>query len=101
MTEFDILWNPNRRENLSDVKARVQTFLQWLVRLEHQDIVVVSHGVFIECFLQQYAPYALPGGARVYNTDSYCCEIVSLNQTFREVRNARQVRSTTTGKASG
>jgi broad specificity phosphatase PhoE len=73
MTELDEAWSSTQRETIGDVERRIGRFLDWLVSLPYQRIVVVSHGVWMECLLRQFN--ALPNGQRVFNTDAYAMKL--------------------------
>ena len=76
MSEADRYWSPSQREGYDDVAARVQSFLSWLCQRPETNIVVVSHGVWIETCLAVYSPGA-PGERRVYNCDAYATTLLS------------------------
>lgn len=95
MTEHDEAWNPDKRESFGDLYKRINNFLHWLSwnelmrskRIDHRDIeqstdqqklLVVSHGVWIECLFHHYKPEVLSGGKRVHNCDLYCVNLVCL-----------------------
>ena len=78
MPEEDIFWEKDKRETFDDVKIRVDSFFRWLsmMRQNNNHILVVSHGVWIECLLLHYFPSVLEMGMkRVYNCDIYCVEM--------------------------
>ena len=94
MTESDDLWRVDRRERWDEVGLRVRRFLAWLVLPQHyatDNVVVVSHGVWIEALLRSHAPDALGHDQRVYNTDAFACECVSTNGAFVRIQNVRQI----------
>lgn len=93
MSESDEWWRPNKRESWDDIHRRVRSFLNWLVRRSEENIVVVSHGVWIEsCLVEQLKQ---DGGRRVYNCDAFACEAVSLGSTFVRFENVRRIHGTT------
>jgi broad specificity phosphatase PhoE len=87
MSETDEAWSVDYRETLQDIDRRIERFLNWLVSLpqmDHHDhheqeqqsfVVVVSHGVWMECLLRKFD--ALANGQRVYNTDAYALRLHS------------------------
>lgn len=80
MAEQDEAWSPTKRETLQDVERRIGRFWNWIVSERVDRVVVVSHGVWIECLLRKLG--ALPDGQRVYNTDAYAMKIHSKDGTF-------------------
>lgn len=92
MTEQDDAWRMDWRETWDDVRDRVRYFVEiWLVQQPQNNIVVVSHGVWIEALLRQYVPRFLEGGKRVYNSDAYACQCVSRNNTFIRMEYVQQI----------
>jgi broad specificity phosphatase PhoE len=91
MTAKDEQWKPDERETLSDVEKRVHAVLSWLVQQGQDNIVVVSHGVWIEVCLQLIYPAALTGGRRVYNCDGFACQVVSCNGRFVRFESVTQI----------
>jgi len=91
MTELDELWRPDRRETWDDIRARVRKFLDVLSVRPEGNVVVVSHGVWIECCLHVGCPGFLAGGRRVYNCDAYACRVVSRSGKFLRLEDVRQV----------
>jgi broad specificity phosphatase PhoE len=84
MSETDEAWTAHYRETLQDINRRIERFLGWLVSLPQMDhhheqeqsiVVVVSHGVWMECLLRKFD--ALADGQRVYNTDAYALRLHS------------------------
>jgi broad specificity phosphatase PhoE len=85
MTEEDECWKPNRRESLHDIEERIDYFLFWLSKNHKQCIgypegsspklLIVSHGVWMECLFRKYFPSVLEGGKRVYNCDIYKADV--------------------------
>lgn len=86
MAEQDQDWKATKRESQQDVIRRVHSFLQWLATREEENVVVVSHGVWIECCLQVFCPGALSGGERVQNCDMYVGQVVSRNGAFQRLQ---------------
>lgn len=85
MTEEDECWRPNRRETLNDIDERIDYFLFWLSKNQKQffgcpegspsNLLIVSHGVWMECLFRKYFPSVLEGGKRVYNCDIYRVDV--------------------------
>lgn len=95
MTESDEAWTEDRRETWDDIAGRVRRFLAWLVawRQSADNVVVVSHGVWIETLLHLQAPNVLGrSDRRVHNTDAYACECVSTGGSFLRLQNNHQIR---------
>lgn len=90
MTENDQMWKPDRRETYKDVEQRVSAFSAWIVSRKEDNMVVLSHGVWIEVCLEICCPGTL-GGRRVYNCDAYACEIVSRDGQFVRMDNVKQI----------
>ncbi|KAL7473583.1 hypothetical protein ACHAXS_014135 [Conticribra weissflogii] len=77
ITEHDTDWQPHTRETRHDVTERARKFFHWLLHQPHDNIAVVSHGVWIECALREYCPEVLDfGNKRVYNCEVYCGNLV-------------------------
>lgn len=93
MPNDDEAWKLDERESIPDVIQRVNFFLQWLIQREETNIVVVSHGVWIECCLHAHCPQALPQGDRVHNADLFAGECVSVGGQFRGLENVRRLES--------
>jgi broad specificity phosphatase PhoE len=92
MMETDEAWKIDARENMSQLGQRVLMFLQLLVQRTEDNIVVVSHGVFIEACLQQHAPQALDyGKQRVYNCDMFAMDCVSRDGKFVRIDNTHKI----------
>ena len=79
LTESDELWKMDKRETMLELQERVQHFFQnCLVQRSETNIVVVSHGVWIEVCLNLLCPSALEfGNRRVYNCDMFAGECIS------------------------
>lgn len=84
-------WQPDKREHFSDVIARVNQFLSQLVKRPEQNIVVVSHGVWIECCFQVICPNLLRNGDRVRNCDMFAAECISENGNFHSLQNVKRI----------
>lgn len=82
MPNEDVLWQPHQRETWQQVDQRVQSFLQWIVTRTEDSLLVVSHGVWMECCLRQYL---LEKQQRVFNCDAFSCQIVSTRVAEREL----------------
>ncbi|KAL7542528.1 hypothetical protein ACHAXR_011894 [Thalassiosira sp. AJA248-18] len=77
LTEHDDDWQPDTRETREDVSRRIHNFLCWLVQQPHDNIAVVTHGVWMECALLNYCPEALEfGKKRVYNCQVFGGKLV-------------------------
>lgn len=75
-SEDDIDWQPHIRETRDDVVRRIDNFFTWLTQQPQQSIVVVSHGVWIECALLKYCPQVLEfGKKRVFNCEAYVAHL--------------------------
>ena len=82
-TEEDEWWKPDRRETWQNLQQRVDRFLHWaswnqlVGSTPHgSNLLVVSHGVWIECFLSRYYSKLFEEGKRVYNCDTFCSALV-------------------------
>lgn len=87
----DEAWQLTERESVPDVIQRVNQFLQWLIFREETNIVVVSHGVWIECCFYAHFPQALANGDRVGNGDLFAAECVSIHGQFQRLENVRRI----------
>ena len=77
LTEHDTEWRADSRETGRDVSQRVHNFFAWLIQQPHNNIAVVTHGVWLECALLKYWPEVLDHGKkRVYNCDVYCGKLM-------------------------
>ena len=80
MTELDELWTPQSRETVDEVVKRANQFFTYIMTTNDVSIgdhvLLVSHGVWIECCLQAFCKDALKNGRRVYNCDVYRGELV-------------------------
>lgn len=97
MPNEDEAWKLTERESIPDVVHRVNQFLQWLICRAETNIVVVSHGVWIECCFHIHCPQALQQqvhGAppdRVRNGDLFAGECVSMHGQFQRLENVRRI----------
>jgi broad specificity phosphatase PhoE len=101
MPNEDEAWKLTERETIPDVVARVNHFLQWLICRPETNIVVVSHGVWIECCFYAHCPQALQpttpsmsqqqGSDRVRNGDLFAGECVSMHGQFQRLENVRRI----------
>ena len=88
MTEEDEDWSPTSRETINQLQERIGSFLQYLVQRPENNIVVVTHGVWIEACLQLYCPAALDHGRRrVYNCEAFVGDCLSDNNNFTGLQN--------------
>uniref|UniRef100_A0A7S2LD04 Phosphoglycerate mutase-like protein n=1 Tax=Leptocylindrus danicus TaxID=163516 RepID=A0A7S2LD04_9STRA len=85
MSEHDELWHPSQRETWEELNARVVSFFDWLSQRPEQNIVIVSHGVWIECCLYAYSPETLTGGQRVYNCNVFGGKFDCVSKTFSSI----------------
>lgn len=83
MTETDEAWSPTIRESITQLETRISQFLQYVAKLPQTNIVVVTHGVFIEALVYSHCPEALPNGRRVYNCDAIIGDCVSENGVYK------------------
>ena len=92
MTEHDDGWSPDRRETFGDIQHRISTFLETLSRRDETNIVVVSHGVWIERCLLEHCPEALDHGRnRVHNCNIFVGECVSRDGKFVRLQNVNRI----------
>jgi broad specificity phosphatase PhoE len=96
MTETDTVWRPDIRESIPDVLHRIAQFWDLLVQRPEENIVVVTHGVWMEACLHHYCPVALNHGQRrVYNGNMFAMDCVSAQHgnivKFLRLENARQI----------
>lgn len=71
LTEHDTDWRPDTRETRQDVSLRIHNFFTWLLHQPHDNVAVVTHGVWMECALLNYCPELEIGKKRVHNCDVY------------------------------
>lgn len=93
MTEDDQAWSPRIRETIDQLQNRVAEFLSnCLVQRPETNIVIVSHGVWIEACFHRFCPEALDHGKRrVYNCDIFAGDCVSKNGKFVRLQNMQQI----------
>jgi broad specificity phosphatase PhoE len=92
MTEEDELWKPNEREVWDDITRRIDLFLEWLVRRREDNVVVVSHGVWIEHMFRIKCPEVTQHGQqRVRNLDAFACHCVSIDGKFQRLEHGLQI----------
>jgi broad specificity phosphatase PhoE len=93
MSEQDEVWSETERETLDHLQHRVNRFLSTLVQqYSHYDnILVVSHGLWIEACLRGHCPEALPNGERVHNCDLFGGDCVSHQGSFVRLQNIRRI----------
>lgn len=89
MTEEDELWTPMDRETVASINERIFKFVHHIASTYTAEnspldpneneteavVILVTHGVWMECCLHHYAPYLMQGGRRVYNGDVYRAEL--------------------------
>jgi broad specificity phosphatase PhoE len=92
MTETDEMWSPSSREGWNELGSRVDALLKWIVLRPEENIMVVSHGVWIEDFLRRHQPNFL-GDRRVYNLDAFGMQFVSQKSTqgFLRLQNVSKI----------
>lgn len=84
-------WQPDKREHYNDIMVRINQFLDFLVQRPEDNIVVVSHGVWIECCFHAHFPSVLANGTRVYNCDMYAADCISESGRFVSLQNVRRI----------
>jgi len=89
MTEEDELWTCTDRETIASINGRIRKFFCHLASSYTTEIaplgpkqkeaeavvILVTHGVWMECCLNHYAPDLMQGGKRVHNGDMYRAEL--------------------------
>jgi len=90
MTEADDKWSPTHRESWGDIQGRVARFFSSLVQLNEENIIVISHGVWIETCFRMYRPEFLEE-RRVYNCDTFACHCISRNGRFMRLQDLKQI----------
>jgi Histidine phosphatase superfamily (branch 1) len=100
MTEDDELWKPDQRETLEMVHERILDFMAWLVQQPQNHVVVVTHGVFMECCLEYLCQGCLEG-KRVYNCDAYASECQSSHGAFVSLHSVRHIETAAGGPGGG
>lgn len=88
ISENDECWKPKSRESIQDVEQRIDHFLFWLSMHQRQSsyseesqpkiFLVLTHGVWMECFFRKYYASILDGGKRVYNSDLFEVSVVGI-----------------------
>lgn len=53
LSEEDQLWTASQRESLESVRGRARKFLHELLPRPERHVLLVSHGVFLQCLLQE------------------------------------------------
>lgn len=92
MTENDDAWSPDRRETIHDIRHRISLFLETLSQREETNVVVVSHGVWIERCFHMCCPEALEHGKkRVHNCNVFVGECVSREGKFLRLQNVNHI----------
>ncbi len=105
MTEEDEDWKPDQRETFINLHQRIDNFLLWLSwsrivqifsekgsspedddhklqedmhqkLMKRQYLLVVTHGVWMECLFRKYYPQILNGGRRVHNCHMFSVDLV-------------------------
>ena len=64
----DELWRREKRESLASVRERGMEFMHWLRGRREEKVACVSHGVFMEVWLEHVLNLDL-GNRRVSNCD--------------------------------
>ena len=90
MVDGDIYWKETEREPWGDVHSRIQRFFSLLVNRPETNIVIVTHGVWIESCLNMLRPETL-GDRRVYNLDAYTCTCISHDGRFLRLDNVQKI----------
>jgi broad specificity phosphatase PhoE len=92
MKEFDEAWQKETRETLSELGLRISLFLEFLVGRSETNVVVVTHGVWLEECFRLHCPKVLDNGKRrVYNCDMFVFDCVSQNRKFLRLENPHQI----------
>lgn len=94
MTENDDAWSPVRRETVKEIQQRIAHFMEILSQCKETNIVVVSHGVWIESCIKMYCPQALTINGvqqRVQNCNVFVGECVSREGKFVRLQNVRRI----------
>lgn len=90
MTEDDDAWSPVRRETVKEIQERIAYFMEILPQFQETNLVVVSHGVWIESCIKMYSPQAL-GDQRVQNCNVFVGECISQDGKFLRLQNVRRI----------
>ena len=92
MTELDEAWREDVRETLNQLRLRISHFLGLLVSRCETNIVVVTHGVWLEQCFALYCPQVLDHGRRrVYNCDMFAVDCVSKDKKFVRFDNPHKI----------
>ena len=94
MTEDDDAWSPVRRETVREIQQRIACFMEILSQFKETNIVIVSHGVWIESCIRMYCPQALAvdgGEQRVQNCNVFVGECISREGKFLRLQNVRRI----------
>ena len=92
MTEFDDAWREDTRETVSGLRLRISHFLRLLVSRSETNVVVVTHGVWLEECFRLYCPQVLENGRRrVFNCDMFAVDCVSKDREFIRFDNPHQI----------
>ena len=94
MTEDDLAWSPVRRETVKEIQERIAHFMEILSHFKQTNIVVVSHGVWIESCIKMYCPQALKVNGdvqRVQNCNVFFGECISRDGKFLRLQNVRRI----------
>ncbi len=92
MTENDDAWSPVRRETIKEIQRRIALFMEILSRRNEKNIVIVSHGVWIECCIRMYCPKALDHGEkRVHNCNVFVGDCISKEGKFLRLENVSRI----------
>ena len=87
LPDDDQLWTSSTRETLESVHGRARTLLQELLPRPERHILLVSHGVFLECLLQELLladPLPNPDWPRqrqVMNAELYTVILVEVTES--------------------
>ena len=92
MTENDDAWKVDSRESIIDVHCRVVSFLKEVATFRENNIVVISHGVWIETCFKSFCPEALDHGSkRVHNCNIFVGECICRDGEFLSLENVHQI----------
>ena len=92
MTELDEAWREDVRETLKQLRLRISHFLGLLVSHSETNVVVVTHGVWLEQCFALYCPQVLDHGRRrVYNCDMFAVDCVSKDKKFVRFDNPHKI----------
>ena len=81
MSECDNLWSEHNREDFRSLQSRITEFVKDLSRMKEENIVVVTHGVWIETLIRMYCPQVLSGGRRVYNLNAFAFRLFPMTDS--------------------